>query len=364
MALIIAEYWQQIQASLFPYLSERLECKLTDKLEQLVLILDRVQIERFIPSPFLQRLGRKAQDRRPMARAFIAKAVYGLPTTKLLREMLLYNPPLRRICGWERKNQVPSEPTLSRAFAEFAQIRLGDKTHLALIREHIGDQIVMHLSRDSTELPAREKPAAKPKGPKKPPRSRRTKDGQVLEMTRVERQLGQSAAEALAELPRVCDAGVKKDSKGNLHTVIGYKVHIDWADDSIPINVETTSVSLHDSQVAIPMARTSAERVQALYELMDQAFDAPVIRQAICDLGHVPLIEGQRRRKDYVPFDPAQERRYDNRTTAERGNSRLKDAFGFRQLRVRGHAKVHLHAMFAILALFVDNIFKPWQTAT
>ncbi len=58
-------------------------------------------------------------------------------------------------------------------------------------------------------------------------------------------------------------------------------------------------------------------------------------------------------------FDPAMKERYKQRTTAERGNSRLKDECGLRHLRVRGNAKAHMHIMFGILALFADQITKP-----
>ena len=51
--------------------------------------------------------------------------------------------------------------------------------------------------------------------------------------------------------------------------------------------------------------------------------------------------------------------RFKERSTAERGNSRLKDGFGFRHLRVRGHPKAHLHLMLGILALFADQLLKP-----
>ena len=44
---------------------------------------------------------------------------------------------------------------------------------------------------------------------------------------------------------------------------------------------------------------------------------------------------------------------------AERGNSRLKDEFGCHHLRVRGHAKAHLHVMLGVLALFADQLLKP-----
>jgi transposase len=46
------------------------------------------------------------------------------------------------------------------------------------------------------------------------------------------------------------------------------------------------------------------------------------------------------------------------RTTVERSYGRLKDEFGARQVRVRGHCKVHAHIMFGILALFADQLLK------
>ncbi len=52
------------------------------------------------------------------------------------------------------------------------------------------------------------------------------------------------------------------------------------------------------------------------------------------------------------------QRRYQQRTVSERVNARLKDEFGGRQGRVRGHAKVPLPIMFGILARFVDQLFQ------
>jgi hypothetical protein len=43
------------------------------------------------------------------------------------------NPTLQRLCGWERKEEVPSESTFSRAFSEFAESRLPERVHQALI---------------------------------------------------------------------------------------------------------------------------------------------------------------------------------------------------------------------------------------
>jgi hypothetical protein len=50
--------------------------------------------------------------------------------------------------------------------------------------------------------------------------------------------------------------------------------------------------------------------------------------------------------------------RYNERSTVERVNGRLKDEFGGRMVRVRGHAKVMCHLMFGILALPVDQLMR------
>ena len=106
------------------------------------------------------------------------------------------------------------------------------------------------------------------------------------------------------------------------------------------------------------MTTITSRRVTYLYELADAAYDARLIREHSRSLEHVPIIDQNRRRKDIIPFDPATRQRYKERTVAERGNSRLKDEFGLRHLRVRGHPKAHLHNMFGIIALFADQVLK------
>jgi K+-transporting ATPase c subunit len=98
-------------------------------------------------------------------------------------------------------------------------------------------------------------------------------------------------AAMLAELPRNCDVGVKRNAKGHQESWIGYKPHIDSADGEIPISCVLTSASVHDSQLAIPLATMTAARVTNLYDLMDSAYDDAAIKQHSRDLGHVPIIE-------------------------------------------------------------------------
>ena len=75
------------------------------------------------------------------------------------------------------------------------------------------------------------------------------------ELTRLERQVDLSFEEALSELPEQCDWGIKRDTDGNTYRWRGYKAHISWGDNMMPLCCFTSSASLHDSQVAIPLMK-------------------------------------------------------------------------------------------------------------
>ena len=285
-----APYWQSIQHALFPQL-ERVLGPLTEKQQQLVQTLEVIRIEQMIP-PRFRVPGRPPKDRAAMARALVAKAVYDMPTTRVLLDRLDTGVVLRRICGWEGRSEVPSESVFSRAFAEFSDTQLPQRVHEALIWNTHRDRLVGHLSRDSTAIEAREKPVAKQKAPPPPKRKRgRPKKGEERPkvLKRLDRQATMSLPAMLDDLPTDCDVGMKKDSKGYKSTWVGYKLHIDVADGQIPISCLLTSASLHDSQAAIPLATLSAERTTNLYDLMDAAYDAEPIRQHSRSLGHVPF---------------------------------------------------------------------------
>ena len=358
----VAQIWGQIQASLMPHLERCFEEPLTERQARLVAVLEVVRIEEHVASRALQWMGRKRQDRRALARAFVAKAVYGLPTTEALIESLRGGNDLRRICGWQPEDQVPSASTFCRACDEFATPQWCDRVHAALLKAHVSARLVGHICRDSTEIEAREKPAKKPpKAPQAKRRVGRPKKGEEVgqkRTTRLPRQVEQSAEEALAGLPTACDVGAKRNSKGRRQHWIGYQTHLDVNDAGLPISVVTTSASLHDSQVAIPLEKLTAQRVTSLYSVMDSASEARLIAQVCRDLGHVPIIDTKTRNGIKVPFDPATAQRYQVRTTVERAYSRLKDEFGARHVRVRGHRKVHSHIMFGVVALFADQLLK------
>ena len=66
----------------------------------------------------------------------------------------------------------------------------------------------------------------------------------------------------------------------------------------------------------------------------------------------------ERKAADRAGFIHPTDQRYGERTVVERVNGRLKDDFGVRYLRVRGHKKVYAHLMFGVIALCVDQIVR------
>jgi hypothetical protein len=87
----------RVQRSLFPHLNDCLETVLTEQEQRLVMLLEFVQVERYIPKKAAtQWLGRKALERESLARAFVAKTLYRLPTTRDLIHALRATKNLRR----------------------------------------------------------------------------------------------------------------------------------------------------------------------------------------------------------------------------------------------------------------------------
>lgn len=358
----LSQFWHTIQTNLFPWLSEELG-SLDEEHHKIITILEMARVEDFVKSHQRNAPGRPPACRAAIARAFVAKASLNLSTTRQLLDRLKVDKTLRRICGFERRSDIPEECTFSRAFSEFSENKVPEQIHKAIIATYQSQRLVGHLSRDSTAIEAREKVAyVEKKKVIKKPRGRPKKEeapAVVKEVTRIERQLKMTTAtEMLADLSKVCDVGTKVDSKGYKISWRGYKLHIDTADGDIPISCVLTSASTHDSQVAIPLALISKDRVTNCYDLMDSGYDSGLIRFHSQSLGHVPLIDFNRRsEKDTRMFDPAEARRYKERSSAERVNSRLKDSFGGRFVRVKGFAKVMAHLMFGVICLTSEQLF-------
>src|ERR1039457_4386530 len=164
----LSAYWLHIQEELLPWLNDTTCGPLNEHHRQLVSVLGMARIEAFLPGwPGLP--GRPLSERSALARAFVAKAVFNFPTTRLLIEMLSVDKTLRRLCGWQRSGEGPSEATFSRAFAEFSSSSLPPRWQGAWIRAARAARRVDNIPRKRTALEPREnpekpnKPAPKPK---------------------------------------------------------------------------------------------------------------------------------------------------------------------------------------------------------
>ena len=393
----ILQRWNVVQHELMPQLRAELDA-LTPRLERVIHTLEWVRVEEFTESSS-DEIGRPPHERAWLANAFVAKAVLGLTTTVALIERLTLDRALRRICGFPMCRKLPSEATFSRAFAQFADSGLAERAHESLIVEHLGERIIGHLSRDATAIESRERAqytaalevSAQPpaqgslmpalhgaqgaaagaaRGSARPKRGagnrgaakRATKARARKRSTSpVLRQRSQTLEQMLAELPSACDRGTKNNAQGYKVSWNGYKAHIDTADCGVPIAMLLCSASMHDSRAAIPLSLISAQRVTNLYDVMDAAYCSQEIHEHCRELGHVPLIDHNPRGGEKEEFEPADALRYNERTAAERTNARLKDEFGGRTVRVRGHSKVTSHLMFGILALAADQLTRLYR---
>ena len=385
---LIMQRWNVIQHELLPELKNDVGA-LTPKLEKLIHVLEWVRIEEFTQSTWCG-VGRPPHERAWLANGFVAKAVLGLTTTAGLIERLTIDRALRRICGFALCKKLPSEATFSRAFEEFAQGRLAERVHEALIKEHLGSELIGHISRDGTAVEARERPAKAavaaaaaapaaqavifpatkiavetsapaPAPARKRGRPRRGEVRAAAKESPIRCQRQQSLAQMLEAIPTTCDRGTKCNAQGYKVSWNGYKLHLDTADCGVPIAALLSSASMHDSLAAIPLSLISAQRVTNLYDLMDAAYCSSELREHSRDLGHVPLIDHNPRRGEKIDFAPAEAIRYNERTAAERSNARLKDEFGGKHLMVRGDAKVMGHLMFGVLALSADQLMRLRQ---
>ena len=356
----LAAIFYHLQRQLFPMLAAELG-SLTELDHQFCQVISVTDLGRFTRPYDWCGNGCPPHARTWLAHAFIAKHVYQFPTTGALIEALKTRPTLRRLCGWESPGEIPSEPTFSRAFTAFACDQLPQQVHQHMVQTHAGSKLAGHVSRDATAVEAPERPAPKPIPVPAAPRKRgRPKKGEARPAPppkRLEVQPARTLAENLAELPAVCDVGCKRNSKGHQESWIGYKLHLDVIDGDIPVSAVLTSASTHDSQVAIPLAQMTAGRVTSLYDLMDSAYDAPQIAAFSRALGHVPIIDPNPRGGEKIPLAPAEAQRFNQRSSSERVNSRLKERYGGRWVRVRGAAKVMCHLMFGLVALTATALF-------
>jgi hypothetical protein len=146
-----------------------------------------------------------------------------------------------------------------------------------MVKEHCGEKLAGHNSRDSRAIAVREKPMEKKADkpvtqPKRKPSLPRK--GEVVAPKppkRLDLQPTRTLEDNLKDLRTHCDVGTKKKSKSYKESWTRYKLHLDCIDSDIPVSTILTCVSLHDSQAAIPLSQMNQDRITNLYDLMDSA---------------------------------------------------------------------------------------------
>ncbi len=358
---ILSQLWSNINQMLLPLLNEEIGT-LSKKQEKFVKAVEMLNPEAHLRQFEWIGNGRKPRERLSIFKSFVAKSIYNYSQTSQFREFLMSNNSLRRLCGYDSISEVPSESTFSRAFNDFSRSEIATKVHETLVSECLKERLCGHVSRDATAIPAREKPVkVKEKDKKiKNPVGRPKKGTPKIEKppTKLSLQLSRNWKENVKDLPTHCSVGTKKNSKGYKTSWIGYKLHLDVIDGDIPVSGILTSASLHDSQASIPLSQITNQRVTNCYDIMDSAYDSPEIHEFSKTLGHVPIIDNNKRRGEKKEMEPAKRNRFRQRSSVERVNSYLKDNYGCKDIRVRGNKKITTHLMFGMIALTATQILK------
>jgi len=204
-----------LQNSLFPYLKDGLGV-LSTKEEKLIKILDFARIESNIT---VVNITNTPKDRKEMARAFIAKSVYNMQTTRDLIDRLKSDRTLRVLCGWRYKLDIPSESKFSRFFKEISDLKIAQRTQEQFIKEYLSDTIFIYNATDATKIPLREKPVKVQKEEKHKNRKGRPKKGEKREpikpkILELQKEM-KTTNDMLSLVSTKCGVGVKQNSQGN-----------------------------------------------------------------------------------------------------------------------------------------------------
>ena len=367
-----------LETTLFPLLKEELRVEeLSTKEAKLIKILDFAEIEKNIT---VVTVTNTPKDREEMARAFIAKSVYNMQTTRDLIDRLRIDRTLRVLCGWRYAKDIPSESKFSRVFDELSQLEIAQKTHEKFIEEYLSDKIFHYNATDATKVPPREKPVKKEKEEKPKNRVGRPKKGEKrepIEPSILQKQKDMESVEEMLELVSTdCGVGVKQNSKGNREVWIGGKLHISAVDGDIPITAIYSGANVHDSSVALPLMKETSQRVNYLFDLQDAGYDADIIREFSINLNHRPIIDinPKNSKKLKVQIALAKEEKekfkflhmplssdthhYNQRSMVERVNKYLKDDFGCDKIYYQGASKVASVLQFGILSVCIHQSLK------
>ena len=368
-----------IESSLFPALKEELRLsELSSKEQKLISILDFAEIEQNVT---VVSVTNTPKDREEIARAFIAKSVYNIQTTRDLIERLHCDRTLRILCGWRYKSDIPSESKFSRVFKELSATQIAQKTHAKFVKKYLSDKTFFYNATDATKIPLRQKPIKVEKKAKPKPKKRgRPKKGETREPIKPtilkQQQKMQTVEEMLTLVSTDCAIGVKQNSKGNREVWIGGKLHISAVDGDIPITAFYSAANVHDSSLALPLMEETSKRVNYMYDLQDAGYDADIIRNFSNNLGHRPIIDinpknskvlkakielvkHEREAFKYLNHHlNCEKEHYNQRSMVERVNKYLKDDFGCDKIYYQGATKVASVLAFGILSICIHQSIK------
>jgi len=377
----LSKMWNKIlnlETSLFPALKEELRLEeLSTKESKLIKILDFAEIEKNITVVTITNTPR---DREEIARAFIAKSVYNLQTTRDLIDRLKIDRTLRVLCGWRYKTDIPSESKFSRVFKELSDLKIAEKTHEQFVKKYLSDEVFFYNASDATKVPLREKAIKVEKEKPKPQKRGRPRKGETREpikptILKQQKEM-ETVEEKLSLVSTDCGVGVKQNSKGNREVWIGGKLHISAVDGDIPITAFYSGANVHDSSVALPLMQETSNRVNYLYDLQDAGYDADIIREFSQNLGHRPIIDINpknskelkkkieliKHEKETFKFINLQQdldtEHYNQRSMVERVNKYLKDDFGCDKIYYQGATKVASVLAFGILSVCIHQSLK------
>lgn len=221
------------------------------RLEKIFITLDLAPVLSKLPIKYCG--GPDGYDANNKLKALIAARLEQIPTTAALVRRLKSDPVFRYNCGFEVFGNVPSEATFSRFLKVLAETDILKDLHRILVckAEEIGIIDTNSVAIDSTKVEAYEK--SKPK-----------------------KCLSQDGSSA--------DWGVKQNTDGNKIAWFGYKVHIATDTKSeLPIALEVTPASVHDSNMALEIINQVKENVKTppRYYLMDSGYDSAAIYTAV-----------------------------------------------------------------------------------
>lgn len=232
---VLSNMWIKVfnlEQSLFPAIKEALRLEeLSAKEQKLIKILDFAEIEKYVSTI---NITNTKKCRTEIARAFVAKSVYNVQTTRDLIDRLHIDRTLRVICGWRYFHSIPSESTFSRAFTELSEYNIAQKAHERFVAKYLSDTLFFYNATDATKVPLREKPIKVEKVKPKPKKRGRPKKGEVREAAKPtileQQQQMQNTKEMLALVSTHCSVGTKLNSKGYKQSWIGGKLHISAVD--------------------------------------------------------------------------------------------------------------------------------------